>query len=299
MAGAAGVRKALKTFLNSWKGNKSAKLTLTSVKGDLSVVLELKLGQYCESERRVEGRGYQGLHGRQVGPSQLRRRERRAADPVIQQRAAAHAASAQTGPALPPVSVAAEEAVTAAAAQVAASAEEAASDSAQHAVAAGQAVPAAGQAAPAGQTVAPVHTGAPRPTPYVPVPAPPLPTPPLEIAPTLPPLSTPPCSSPPPQQCPVKTTLPPPPAEKPPLPPAVPNYLPPTVTSPFLPPSTPSLPKAKKSRPHTARSLDLDPHSQVECPVCYKLIQPRLMANHAKYFHVNSDLGVECPKCEV
>ena len=61
MAGAAGVRKALNTFLNSWKRNKSAKLTLTSDKGDLSVVLELKLGQYCESERRVEaGRGYQG-----------------------------------------------------------------------------------------------------------------------------------------------------------------------------------------------------------------------------------------------
>ena len=60
MAGAAGVKKALKTFLSSWKGNKSAKLTLTSDKGDLSVVLELKLGQYCESIRRVEAsRGYQ------------------------------------------------------------------------------------------------------------------------------------------------------------------------------------------------------------------------------------------------
>ena len=32
--------------------------------------------------------------------------------------------------------------------------------------------------------------------------------------------------------------------------------------------------------------------------MCYKLIQPRLMANHAKYFHVSSDLGVECPKCQ-
>ena len=33
------------------------------------------------------------------------------------------------------------------------------------------------------------------------------------------------------------------------------------------------------------------PNSQVECSVCYKLIQPSLMANHAKYSHVASDLG--------
>ena len=140
MAGVAGVRKALKSFLNSWKANRSAKLTLSSDKGDMSVILDLNLGHYCESERRIEaGRSYQGLHGRQVGSSQLRRRERRAADPVIQQqRAAAHDVSAQTGPALPPVAAAAEEAVAAAAAQVAASAAEAASESAE------QAVPAAG-----------------------------------------------------------------------------------------------------------------------------------------------------------
>ena len=136
MAGEAGVRKALKTFLDSWKANRSAKLTLASQNGDLSVILEVNLGHYCKSEGQVEaGRGYQGLHGRQVGPSQLSRRERRAADPVIQQRAAAHAASAQTVAALPPVAAAAEEAVAAAEAQVAASAEEAASNSAEQAVA--------------------------------------------------------------------------------------------------------------------------------------------------------------------
>ena len=33
------------------------------------------------------------------------------------------------------------------------------------------------------------------------------------------------------------------------------------------------------------------PNSQVECSVCHKLIQPSLMANHAKYSHVASDLG--------
>ena len=76
MAGAAGVRKALKAYLNSWKAKRSAKLTLSSDKGDLLVTLELKLGLYCESKRRDEaGRGYQGLHGRQVSPSQLRRRD--------------------------------------------------------------------------------------------------------------------------------------------------------------------------------------------------------------------------------
>ena len=117
------------------------------------------------------------------------------------------------------------------------------------------------------------------------------------------------------QQCPVTITLPPSPAAPPPevtnplppanptpaeitsLPPPVTNTLSPLVNTPCRPPSTPTGPKAKASRPHGVRSLDLDPHSQVECPVCYKLIQPRLMANHAKYFHVTSDLGVECPKC--
>ena len=48
----------------------------------------------------------------------------------------------------------------------------------------------------------------------------------------------------------------------------------------------------------TKKSLDSDPDSQVECPVCYELIQPQLMANHAKYFHVNSEIGIECPMCE-
>ena len=106
MAGVAGVNKALRTFLNSWKAQKSATLSLESDKGDLSVVLKVNFGLYSDSEGRKEaGRGYQGLLGRQVGPSQLRRRERRAADQAIQQRAAEHAASAAAGDALSPAAV--------------------------------------------------------------------------------------------------------------------------------------------------------------------------------------------------
>ena len=82
-------------FLDSWKANKSAKLMLKSDQGDLSLSLEVNLGHYGESERRLEaGGGHQGLQRRQVGPSQLQRRARRAADPGVQQRAAEHAASA-------------------------------------------------------------------------------------------------------------------------------------------------------------------------------------------------------------
>ena len=111
MAGVAGVNKAFRTFLNNWKAQKSATLSLRSDKGELSVVLKVNLGLYSVSEGRKEaGRGYKGLLGRQVGPSQLHRRERRAADPVIQQRAAEHAASAAAGDALTPDAAAAEQA---------------------------------------------------------------------------------------------------------------------------------------------------------------------------------------------
>ena len=107
----AGVNKAFRTFLNNWKAQKSATLSLRSDKGELSVVLKVNLGLYSVSEGRKEaGRGYKGLLGRQVGPSQLHRRERRAADPVIQQRAAGHAASAAAGDALTPDAAAAEQA---------------------------------------------------------------------------------------------------------------------------------------------------------------------------------------------
>ena len=61
-------------------------------------------------------------------------------------------------------------------------------------------------------------------------------------------------------------------------------------------PSSPSSPAKTRSTSRAASTSSLD--KKLECPVCYKLVQPRLMANHAKYWHVDSDIGVECPQCE-
>lgn len=81
---------ALKAFLDIWKAQNSAKLSLHSDKGAISVILELKLGHY--GEKPIASRGHQNSQRRRVGPSPLRRRERRAADKAVQQRAAEHAA---------------------------------------------------------------------------------------------------------------------------------------------------------------------------------------------------------------
>ena len=184
------------------------------------------------------------------------------------------------------------------------SAEQAVSDSTEQAVTAGEAAPAAGEAAPAsGQAAAAGQPAAPSPDspPVLPT-SPALPPPP----PTSPrPSPSPPTSrhpssllltSPPPTYPPHTSTSPNPTHLSPPLqkcPVTIPS--PPRVPAPPVPPV-----KSKKCQPRPAPSLSLDqdPCSQVECPICYKLIQPRLMANHAKYFHVTSDLGVECPKCQ-
>ena len=145
MAGVAGanssLNKALMSFLSEWKANNSASLTLKSVRGELSVTLKLKLGHH--GEKPEASRGYQNLQRTQVGPSQLRRRERRAADPLVQQKAAEYAAASALPPANP-----AEQAVAVTAGQ--AKAEEAPS--------AEEAVPAAGQAA-AGQASVPSDLG--------------------------------------------------------------------------------------------------------------------------------------------
>ena len=107
-------------------------MSLKSDKGDLSVILELRIGNF--SEKQEAGRGHQNLQRRQVGPSQLRRRERRASDKDVQRKAAEYAAS------LP------------------AAAENAASTSAEQATLGAPALDgqaAAAQAAPAGQAVHP------------------------------------------------------------------------------------------------------------------------------------------------
>ena len=78
MTGVAGVDprlvKALTSFLRKWMANKSAKLTLNSVKGEHSVTLKLNLGYHGEQPD-------QNFQRTQIGPRQLLRRERRAADP--------------------------------------------------------------------------------------------------------------------------------------------------------------------------------------------------------------------------
>ena len=76
--------------MDTWKDHKSAKLSLKSENGELSV----NFGQYKQGDGKSEAsRGYKGLQRRQVGPSQLRRRQRRSADQAVQKRAAEHAAS--------------------------------------------------------------------------------------------------------------------------------------------------------------------------------------------------------------
>ena len=46
MAGVAGVNTALKMFMDAWKDHKSAKLSLKSENGELSVIVEVNFGQY-------------------------------------------------------------------------------------------------------------------------------------------------------------------------------------------------------------------------------------------------------------
>ena len=264
------LNKALESFLSEWKAHNSASLTLKSVKGELLVTLKMKLGRY--GKKPDAGKGYQSLQRTQACPSQLRRREQRAADPVVQLKAAEHAASAAAAPSS---AAPAGQAVAFAAGQ--AEAEEASQSTAE------EAAPTAEQSA-AGQAAADIS----------------------------PPVSSPPLTSPPSTS---NSTFSPhghgqSPIIQPSLPLPVTAPLPPSVTAPLPPPvwitSCPPPPsgtpvrakKAKKARPQAAPSLDQDSHSQLECPVCDKLIQPRLMANHAKYFHVNTELGIECPKCD-
>ena len=143
------LNKALKSFLSEWRAHKSANLTLKSVKGELSVTLNMRLGYH--GEKPEAGRGYQNLQWTQVGPSQLCRREHRAFDPVIQQKAAEHAASVAAFHSPTP----AEQAVGVTAGQ--AVVEEAASATGE------QAAPVVGESA-AGQAAAPTHLTVPPPS---------------------------------------------------------------------------------------------------------------------------------------
>ena len=151
MAGVTGVEarliKLLKTCTSEWWAKNSAILTLKCVRGEVSVNLKMKLGPF--SDKPEAGRGYQNLQRTQIGPSQLRRRERRAADPVVKQKAAEYAATALASP---PTAAAANP--PAAAAQAATSAEQAAGTSVKEASSAGLAASAEQAAATTEQALA-------------------------------------------------------------------------------------------------------------------------------------------------
>ena len=86
MAGVERAKKALWALLRSYDARSSAKLTISTEKGKLKVVLEQSFDQHSNVQTKAP---------RRISPSQLRRKERRAADPAVRQRAAAHQAAGE------------------------------------------------------------------------------------------------------------------------------------------------------------------------------------------------------------
>ena len=82
MAGVERAKRALWSLLRSYNAKGSAKLTVTTVKGKLKVILEESFDVQPIAVKAPK----------RPSPSQLRRKERRAADPAVQQRAAEHQA---------------------------------------------------------------------------------------------------------------------------------------------------------------------------------------------------------------
>ena len=90
MAGVERAKKALWSLLRSYNARGSAKLTVTTAKGKLKVILEESFDVQPTAVKAPK----------RPSPSQIRRKERRAADPAVQQRAAQHqarAAATKTG----------------------------------------------------------------------------------------------------------------------------------------------------------------------------------------------------------
>ena len=73
-------KKALWSLLRSYNARGSAKLTVTTAKGKLKVILEESFDVQPTAIKATK----------RPSPSQLRRKESRAADPAVQQRAAEH-----------------------------------------------------------------------------------------------------------------------------------------------------------------------------------------------------------------
>ena len=87
MAGVERAKRALWSLLRSYNAKGSAKLTVTTVKGKLKVILEESFDVQPIAVKAPK----------RPSPSQLRRKERRAADPAVQQRAAEHQAQVAVG----------------------------------------------------------------------------------------------------------------------------------------------------------------------------------------------------------
>ena len=84
MAGVERAKRALWSLLRSYNAQGSAKLTVTTAKGKLKVILEDSFDVQHTAVKATK----------RPSPSQLRRKERRAADPAVRQRAAEHQAQA-------------------------------------------------------------------------------------------------------------------------------------------------------------------------------------------------------------
>ena len=82
MAGVERAKRALWSLLRTLKVQGSAKLTVTTAKGKLKVILEESFDVQPTAVKAPK----------RPSPSQIRRKERRAADPAVQQRAAQHQA---------------------------------------------------------------------------------------------------------------------------------------------------------------------------------------------------------------
>ena len=90
MAGVERAKKALWALLRDFDAGRTAKLTVSTVRGKLRVILEESFDQHSNVSPSSKA-------PRRVSPSQLRRKERRAADPAVRQRAAEHAGEAAAG----------------------------------------------------------------------------------------------------------------------------------------------------------------------------------------------------------
>ena len=87
MAGVAEAKKSFWTLIDSWKAKRSATLTLKSVNGELRARLEINLGHHEHDQAKLTTK-----RPKKPCPSQQQRKERRAADPAVKARAAAHLA---------------------------------------------------------------------------------------------------------------------------------------------------------------------------------------------------------------